>query len=76
LIWLKGHQRLGKPGIKATAIPGNTMMKIDLPERVLDFTSTNMPESEVELGYFQKTPVMPGGSIRRPMVLESAPPLF
>jgi len=22
LIWLKGHQRLGKPGIKATAIPG------------------------------------------------------
>ena len=28
------------------------MMKINLPERVLDFTSTNVPESETELGYF------------------------
>jgi len=54
LIWLKGHQRLGKPGIKAIPIPGSTMMKIDLPERVPDFTSTNVPESEVELGYFPK----------------------
>ena len=54
LVWLKGHQRLGKPGIMATSIPESTMMKIDLPERVLDFTSTNVPESEVELGYFPK----------------------
>jgi hypothetical protein len=54
LVWLKGHQRLGKPGIKATPIPGSTTMKIDLPEIVLDFTSTNMPESDVELGYFPK----------------------
>jgi hypothetical protein len=54
LVWLKGHQRLGKPGIKAIPIPGSVMMKIDLPERVLDFTSTNVPESEVELGYFPK----------------------
>jgi hypothetical protein len=54
LTWLRGHQRLGKPGIKATPIPGSVMMKIDLPERVLDFTSTNVPESEVELGYFPK----------------------
>jgi len=68
LIWLKGHQRLGKPGIKAIPIPGSTMMKIDLPERVPDFTSTNVPESEVELVIFQKTPVMPGVSIRQPMV--------
>jgi hypothetical protein len=54
LIWLKGHQRLGQPGIIATPIPGSTMMKIDLPERVLDFTSTNVPESKVELGFFPK----------------------
>ena len=52
LTWLKGHQRLGKPGIMATPIPGKTMMKIDLPEHVLDFASTNVPESDVELGYF------------------------
>jgi hypothetical protein len=54
LTRLKANQRLGQPGIKATLIPGSVMMKIDLPERVLDFTSTNVPESEVELGYFPK----------------------
>jgi hypothetical protein len=30
------------------------MMKIDLPERVLDFTSTNVPEPEVVLGFLPK----------------------
>src|SRR5664279_1336176 len=54
LSWSRTQQRLGQPGIKATPIPGSVMMKIDLPERVLDFTSTNVPESEVELGYFPK----------------------
>ena len=54
LTWLKAHQRLGEPGIKATRIPGSVMRKIDLPEHVLDFSSTNVPESEVELGYFPK----------------------
>ncbi|MGA2786412.1 MAG: exosortase-associated EpsI family protein [Verrucomicrobiota bacterium] len=54
LTWLKRNQRLGQPGVKATPIAGSTMMKIDLPEHVLDFTSTNVPESEVELGYFPK----------------------
>jgi len=44
LAWLKTSQKLGKPGIKATPIPGSVTMKIDLPERVLDFTSTNVPE--------------------------------
>ena len=51
---LKNHPRLGQPGIRATPIPGQTAMEIDLPERVLDFTSTNVPESDVELGYFPK----------------------
>ena len=54
LTWLRAHQILGQPGIRATPIPGSPRMKIDLPERVLDFTSTNVPESEVELGYFPK----------------------
>jgi len=54
LTWLKKHQKLGQPGIKAEPIPGSVAMKIELPERVLDFTSTNVPESEVELGYFPK----------------------
>ncbi len=54
LTWLRANQKLGQPGIEAKAIPGSVMMKIDLPERVPDFTSTNVPESEVELGYFPK----------------------
>ena len=35
----------------AVPIPGSLEMKIDLPERVLDFTSTNMPEPEIVLDY-------------------------
>jgi hypothetical protein len=51
LVRLKSHPRLGNPGIVATPIPGSLAMKIDLPGRVLDFTSTNVPEPEVVLGY-------------------------
>src|SRR5271154_3922969 len=54
LTWLRANQKLGRPGIKAEAIPGSVRMKIDLPERVLDFTSTNVPEPEVVLGYLPK----------------------
>src|SRR5437773_62736 len=54
LVELRAHPRLGRPGIKAESIPGSVVMKIDLPEHVLDFNSTNLPESDVELGYFPK----------------------
>ncbi|MDD5138873.1 MAG: exosortase-associated EpsI family protein [Verrucomicrobiales bacterium] len=54
LTWLRANQKLGKPGIKAVAIPGNVMMDIQLPERVLDFTSTNMPEPEIVVNYLPK----------------------
>jgi hypothetical protein len=54
LVRLQNHPRLGNPGIVAKPVPGGTnslVMKIDLPERVLDFTSTNVPEPAVVLGY-------------------------
>jgi hypothetical protein len=51
LKWIKTHQKLGQPGIKSAPIPGSVQMKIDLPENVLDFTSTNLPEPAVVLGY-------------------------
>jgi len=51
LAMLKAHPRLGEPGIKVTPIPGSLAMQIDLPERVLDFTSTNVPEPDLVLGY-------------------------
>jgi len=54
LTWLKTHQKLGAPGVKAAAIPGSVAMQLALPERVLDFTSTNVPEPEVVLGYLPK----------------------
>ena len=54
LTWLRSHQKLGRPGIQATPIAGSPLMKIELPERVADFTSTNLPESETEQGYFPK----------------------
>ena len=54
LTWLRANQKLADPGIKATPIPGKMLMNIALPERVLDFTSTNVPEPDVAIGYFPK----------------------
>ena len=54
LTWLRAHQRLGAPGLKAVAIPGSVQMRLELPERVLNFTSTNVPTAEVVLGYLPK----------------------
>jgi len=51
LVRLKSHPRLGNPGIVASPIPGSLAMKINLPERVPGFTSTNVPEPQVVLGY-------------------------
>ncbi|HEX3628452.1 MAG TPA: exosortase-associated EpsI family protein [Verrucomicrobiae bacterium] len=51
LAWLRANQKLGEPGVIATQIPGQVQMQIALPEHVLDFTSTNIPEPAVVLGY-------------------------
>jgi hypothetical protein len=51
---IKTHQRLGVPGIKATPIPGSTVMQIALPERVLDFASTNLPMDEITTNMLPK----------------------
>ena len=54
LTWLRANQKFGAPGVKGTPIPGELKMNITLPERVLDFTSTNIPEPAVAIGYFPK----------------------
>jgi hypothetical protein len=54
LAWLRANQKLGPPGLKGTPIPDSIRMNIALPERVLDFTSTNVPEPEVAIDYFPK----------------------
>jgi hypothetical protein len=51
LTWFRANQKLGQPGIIAEKIPGSVMMKINLPESVPGFTSTNVPEPQVVLNY-------------------------
>jgi hypothetical protein len=52
LAWLRANQKLGEPGIMATSIPGQVRMNINLPGRVSDFTSTNVPEPDIAISYF------------------------
>lgn len=40
---LKTHQRLGKPGIKASPIPNSTRWDVYLPSEVLDYDSVLVP---------------------------------
>lgn len=64
------RQRLGQPGLVATPeADGSTRMNFDFPERVLDFTSTNVPEADVVLdllpkdtSYAQRHYVAPDGA--------------
>lgn len=39
LAHLKVNQKLGEPGVKTRPLPGSSNLLIELPERVLDFTS-------------------------------------
>ncbi len=54
LTWVKKNQKFGRPGIKADLIPGRLQMKINLPPAVAGFSSTNVPEPDVVLGYLPK----------------------
>ncbi|HUB86986.1 MAG TPA: hypothetical protein VMB22_03775 [Verrucomicrobiae bacterium] len=48
---LKSHPRLGRPGITAETMTNSVQMKIGLPENVSYYTSTNVPEPALVLGY-------------------------
>lgn len=72
LAEFKSHQRLGQPGIIATPIPGQAAMKIELPENVSGFSSTNIPESDLELDYFPKDT----SYARRSYQMGDTPPIF
>jgi hypothetical protein len=39
LTMLRTNQRLGRPGVRTTPIPGGYRVQVDLPERVLEYTS-------------------------------------
>jgi len=51
LIRLQASQRLGEPGVKTTPIPGSQRLQVDLPERVLDYTSEEVEVDKTTLGW-------------------------
>ena len=47
LAHTKAQMRLGKPGLRASRIEGSRRLDIHLPERVLNYDSTNIPTDKV-----------------------------
>jgi hypothetical protein len=54
LTWLKGNQKLGEAGIRATPVSGSVKMTFDLPALALDYVSTNVPEDKTVLDMLPK----------------------
>jgi len=43
LGYMKANQRLGLPGVKTEPLPGSENLRVVLPQRVLDYTSEEIP---------------------------------
>jgi hypothetical protein len=48
---LRSNQKLGRPAVKTTPIPGSQRLQVDLPERVLDYTSEAIEVDDRTLGF-------------------------
>ncbi len=51
LAHFKAHQRLGRPGVKTHPLPNSTRLEVELPERVLDYTSKPLEVSKIVLDH-------------------------
>jgi len=51
LAHLRAHQKLGRPGVKTRPLPGSIRLQIELPERVLDYTSRPVPVQQFVLDF-------------------------
>src|ERR1035438_8382408 len=51
LTRLQSHQKLGRPAVKATSIPGSRRLQVELPEHVLDYTSEAVEVDNTTLGW-------------------------
>ncbi|MGO9200767.1 MAG: exosortase-associated EpsI family protein [Limisphaerales bacterium] len=51
LAYLRGHQRLGRPGVKTRPLPGSIRLRIELPEQVLDYTSKPLEVDKLVLDF-------------------------
>ena len=49
LAHLRGHQRLGAPGVRTVLIPGSQRLNIPLPDWVAEYSSTNAEPTAIEL---------------------------
>ena len=54
LTRLRANQRLGAPGVKTSPLPGSHNLQVDLPVRVLDYESTNLPVEKMVLDTLPK----------------------
>lgn len=43
----RANQRLGPPGVRTSAIEGSQNLRVELPPRVLDYTSELIPQAEI-----------------------------
>ncbi len=47
LAYLQSHQRLGVPGVRVSGQDGRLVVKVELPERVLDYESEEIPQAPI-----------------------------
>jgi hypothetical protein len=47
LLYMKSHQRLGKPGVRAVAVPDSVRLHIELPTNAPGFTFKESPPNEM-----------------------------
>jgi hypothetical protein len=51
---LRANQKLGQPAVKSSPIPGSIRLQVDLPERVLDYTSEAVEVDKQTLGWLPR----------------------
>jgi len=51
LAHLRAHQKLGRPGVKTSPLPGSSRLQVELPERVLDYKSTAIDVGKLVLDF-------------------------
>jgi hypothetical protein len=49
LLQLRTSRRLGNPGVRTTALPGSQRLEVNLPERVLDYSSEKIETDKITL---------------------------
>jgi hypothetical protein len=48
---LRTHQKLGQPAVKTSPIPGSPRLQVELPERILDYTSRALEVDKTTLDW-------------------------